>query len=76
MCRETDNKRCASCSQGHSKHTTERFTDLIGQAKFPDGAFGIWLKPVFNTAPAASKNDAWLKSGQNRLKNKQLALLI
>jgi len=27
--------------------------------------FGFWLEPIFNTAPAASSNDAWFKSGQN-----------
>jgi len=34
------------------------------------------LRPIFNTAPAASKNNAWFKSGQNQLENKQLALFI
>jgi len=34
------------------------------------------LEPILNTAPAASKNNAGFKSGQNRLKNKQLASLI
>jgi len=32
--------------------------------------------PIFSTAPAAIKNDAQFKSGQNQLENKQLALLI
>jgi len=27
----------------------------FGQAKFPDGGL-VWLKQIFNTAPAASKN--------------------
>ncbi len=39
-----------------------------------------WLdfrrEPIYTTAPAATKNDAQFKSGQNQLKNKQLALLI
>jgi hypothetical protein len=26
----------------------------------------FWLKPIFNTAPAASKNNAQFKSGQNQ----------
>jgi len=55
----------------------------FGQAKFPNGGsvlgssqFSV-LPQLFSTAPAASKNDdAWFKSGQNQLKNKQLALLI
>jgi len=37
----------------------------FGQAKFPNGGFGFRLKPTFNTAPVASKNYAWFKSGQN-----------
>ncbi len=40
----------------------------FGQAKFPDGGSVFW--------PSAFKNDAQFKSGQNWLKNKQLALLI
>jgi len=36
----------------------------LGQAKVFDGGFR--LEPIFNTAPAASKNDAQFKSGQNR----------
>jgi len=35
--------------------------------------FGFKLKPIFNTAPAASKNTAQFKSGQNRLKKMQIA---
>jgi len=42
--------------------STERFTDL-GKLNFPISRFG--LEPIFNTAPDASKNDAWFKSGQN-----------
>jgi hypothetical protein len=34
---------------------------------------GFRLEPIFITAPAASKNDAQFKSGQNQLKNKQFA---
>jgi len=34
------------------------------------------LETIFNTAPAASENDAQFKSGQTWLKNKQIALLI
>jgi len=36
----------------------------------------FWAQANFNTAPAASKNEAQFKSGQSWLKNKQLALLI
>ena len=53
-------------SQGKA---TERFTDL-GKLNF---SMVVWF---YSTAPAASKNDAWFKRGQNLLKNKQLALLI
>jgi hypothetical protein len=45
----------------------------FGQAKFLDG-FG--LEPIFNTAPADSKNTAQFKSGQNQPKNNYLASLI
>jgi len=38
--------------------------------------FDFRLVPIFNTALAASKNDARFKKGQNQLKNKQLSLLI
>jgi len=48
----------------------------FGQAKFPDDGFGFKLEPILNTAPAASKNTAWFKSGQNRPKNNHLASLI
>ncbi len=41
-----------------------------GQAKFPDGG------SIYDTAPAASKNNAQFNSGQNWLKNKQLASVI
>jgi len=36
------------------------------QAKFAHGGsiIGARLKPIFNTAPAASKNDAQFKNGQ------------
>jgi len=39
----------------------------FGQAKFPDGGciFYFRLEPIFNTTPAASKNTASFKSGQN-----------
>ncbi len=54
----------------HSYRAFRRF----GQAKFPDG--GLILGLIFSTDPAASKNDACFKRGQNRLDNKQLGLLI
>jgi len=38
--------------------------------------FNFKQKPICTTDPAASKNNARLKSGQNQLKNKHLALLI
>ncbi len=36
----------------------------------------VSIQPIFSTVPAASKNDAKFKRGQNQLKNEQLALLI
>jgi len=49
----------------------------FGQAKFSDSCSVLGLiGPIFNSAPAASENDALFKSGQNQLENKQLALLI
>ncbi len=48
----------------------------FGQAKFPDSGLDLGSSQFFNTAPAASVKDAWFKSGQNRLKNMKLALLI
>jgi len=45
---------------GSSKHT-ERFTDL-DKLKF---VMGVISEPIFDTAPAASKNNACFKSGQN-----------
>ncbi len=46
----------------------------FGQAKFPDGGSVLGLiESIFSTAPATSKNYAWFKRGENRLKNKQLA---
>ncbi len=38
--------------------------------------FGFRLEPIFMIAPAASKNDAWFKKGQDWLEHKKLALLI
>jgi hypothetical protein len=38
--------------------------------------FSFRHEQIFSTAPAASKNDAQFKRGQNLLKNKQPALLI
>jgi hypothetical protein len=35
------------------------------QAKFANGGFDFKLKPIFDTAPAASKNEARFKSGQS-----------
>ncbi len=57
-----------------TKISTEHFTDL-SKLNFP---MVVWfqLEPIFNTAPAASKNDAQFKSGQNQLDNKQLTSLI
>ncbi len=63
-----------NCIQDFDKHAKEHFTDL-GKLNFPMG-FGFRPMLIFNTAPVASKNDAWLKSVQNWLKNKQLAALI
>ena len=43
------------------------------QAKSAKGRFDFKLEPIFDTAPAASKNEACFKSGQCRLKNNHLA---
>jgi len=49
----------------------------FGQAKFPDGGSIICkLEPIFNTAPAASKNAARFKSGRNQPKNNHLTSFI
>ncbi len=48
------------------------------QAKFPDGGSILGSSQLFNNAavPAASKNTAQFKSGQNQPKNNHLSLLI
>ncbi len=50
------------------------FMDL-GKLNFPM-VVSFRLKPIFNTAPAASKNTARFKSGQNQPKNNHLSSLI
>ena len=47
----------------------------FGRAKFAY-CFDFKLEPIYTTAPAASKNDAQFKSGQNQLKSNHFALLI
>ncbi len=42
----------------------------FGQAKY------FRLVPIFNTAPAVSKNNAWFKSGQNQPKSVQLPSFV
>jgi len=39
----------------------------LGKLNFSDGGWwlGFRLQPIFSTAPAASKNDAQFKTGQN-----------
>jgi hypothetical protein len=44
-----------------------------GQAKSANGGSIFKLEPIFDTAPAASKNEACFKSGQSQLKNNHLA---
>jgi len=48
----------------------------FGQAKFPDGGLVLGSSQFAILSPAASKNNARFKSGQNRLESKQLASLI
>ncbi len=36
----------------------------------------FYARAIYNTAPAASKNNARFKSGQNRLKHNHITLLI
>jgi hypothetical protein len=42
-----------------------RAFDRFGQSKFAYGGSILGLSPFFTTAQAASKNNAWFKSGQN-----------
>ncbi len=48
------------------------FTNL-GKLNLPMVVFDFKLEPVFDTAPATSKNEAHIKSGQNQPKNNRLA---
>ncbi len=50
----------------------------FGQGRF---ARLVWWfdfrpEPIYTSAPVASKNDAWFKSGQKQLKNNHLISLI
>jgi len=54
----------------------EHFTDLRKQNLLLDWWIGFRLEPIYTAAPAASKTDSRLKSGQNRLKNNHIASLI
>ncbi len=56
-------------------YSTERFTDL-DKLNVVIVVYSFRLKPIFTTAPAASKNDAHFKSGQNGLKNNHVASLV
>jgi len=53
---------------------TDRFT--IWASLISQWWFNFRLKPIYDTAPTASKNTAQFKRGQNWLKNNHLALLI
>jgi len=55
---------------------TYRASHRFGQAKFPNDGLVLGSSQFSKLHPAAIKNDAWLKRGQNWLKNNQLALLI
>jgi len=48
----------------------------FGQAIFPNDGSVLGLRQFFDTARAASKNNAPFNSGQNQPKNNHLALLI
>ncbi len=50
----------------NNDHITKCIADF-GKLNFPK-VVRFLAKAIFNTAPAASKNDAWFKRGQNRLK--------
>ncbi len=54
-----------------SESATECFADL--QAKICLWWFNFKLIPIFATAPAATKNEAHFKCGQNVLGNNHLA---
>ncbi len=56
----------------NANSTNCRAFHRFGQAKFPEGCLVLGL----NTAPAASKNNAKFKGGQNWNKNNHQALLI
>jgi len=36
----------------------------------------VWLQPIYTTAPAASKNDAHIRSSQKRFDKNHLSLLV
>ncbi len=61
-------------NQSYQTSLYRKFDGFV-QAKF---TFCGWfrLQLIFTTFPAASKNNAQCKSGQNRFKTYQLALLI
>jgi hypothetical protein len=45
----------------------------FSKAKYSNGGFDFKLEPIFDTAPAASKNEACFKSAQSQLKNNHLS---
>ncbi len=53
--------------------------EFVAKTQFLNNIFGALVLThiiIFNTAPAASKDNALFKTCQNQLKNNQLALLI
>jgi len=69
-----NNKKSAISIVNWMQIATKRFTDLV-KLNFLM-VFNFRLELIYNTTPAASKNDAWFKSGQNWLENNHLASLI
>ena len=65
MCKNSDTFEFTSKIKFGIYRAFHRF----GQAKFAHGG-KVLGEPIFTTAPAASKNNARFKSGQNRLEKK------
>jgi len=58
-------------------HNVNVFSQGLLQLTCAKFAYGGWILGSSQfTAPAVSKNDAWFKSGQNRLENNLLDSLI
>ncbi len=74
---ETERRSAGFQSNSRSIYSSDRnFYSVFHQfrqAKFGNGGCNFKLEPIFTTALAASKNEACVKRGQNRLKNNWLS---